>query len=282
MKELIFADGRKVNIQSVTEAEGVMHIRMILITAEEIKALFGDEFATSRMVLTKNYQEKEVYENYTDLKYIKEETGGIWEVEIQQTQADNNTRIERLEEKTKKQEETLKSQQESIKEQEKEIGKIKENMGVTPELQAAIAVAKYNAQSFPDQVALEAKVLYETFDQLVEQKFTAKEKGYKFRDGDDLYKTAQDNVTFQAQYRPGSGTESLYTHIDEAHSGTLEDPIPAKANMEYEYGKYYIEKGTIYLCKRGGVEDPESMYGEKITLQYLPSQLIGQYFEIVK
>lgn len=110
--------------------------------------------------------------------------------------------------------------------------------------------------------------------------YTAKEQGYRFRDGDDLYKTAQDNVTFQAQYRPGTGTESLYTHIDEAHAGTLKDPIPAVANMEYEYGKYYSEGEQIYLCKRGGVPDPESMYGQKVTLQYLPSQLVGQYFEI--
>ena len=52
-------------------------------------------------------------------------------------------------------------------------------------------------------------------------------------------------------------------------------------NMEYEYGKYYSEGDAIYICKRGGVEDPESMYGQKVTLQYLPSALVGQYFEQV-
>lgn len=133
-----------------------------------------------------------------------------------------------------------------------------------------------------DEQALTVKGLYPTFDELVELKYTAKKQGYRFRDGDDLYKTAQDNVTFQAQYRPGEGTESLYTRIDETHAGTLEDPIPAKANMEYEYGKYYVEDGVIYLCKRGGVENPEEMYGQKVTLQYLPSALIGQYFEVVE
>lgn len=132
-----------------------------------------------------------------------------------------------------------------------------------------------------DEQALTVKGLYPTFDELAAVGYTAEKQGYRFRDGDDLYKTAQDNVTFQAQYRPGSGTESLYTHIDEAHAGTPEDPIPAVANMEYEYGKYYSEGDVVYLCKRGGVSDPESMYGEKVTLQYLPSQLVGQYFEIV-
>ncbi len=133
-----------------------------------------------------------------------------------------------------------------------------------------------------DSQAVTVKDLYPTFDELVAAGYTAKEQGYRFRDGDDLYKTAQDNVTFQTQYRPGTGTESLYTRIDEGHAGTLEDPIPAVANMEYEYGKYYSEGDQIYLCKRGGVADPESMYGEKITLQYVPSQLIGQYFELVE
>lgn len=97
MKELIFADGRKTEIQSVSAAGGVMHIRMILTTAEQIKALFGDSFATSLMTLRESNVDKEHYENYTDLKWIKEETGGIWEVELCQTEADTNTRLTDLE-----------------------------------------------------------------------------------------------------------------------------------------------------------------------------------------
>lgn len=171
--------------------------------------------------------------------------------------------------------------------QTEEIAEIKEKMesgsfGVDQALiTASVVVARANAQALPDAQALEAKALYDTFDDLVKLKYTAEKQGFKFRNGDDLWKTAQDNVTFQAQYRPGQGTESLYTHIDEAHAGTQEDPIPAKANMEYEYGKYYSEGDAIYICKRGGVEDPESMYGQKVTLQYLPSALVGQYFEQV-
>lgn len=48
------------------------------------------------------------------------------------------------------------------------------------------------------------------------------------------------------------------------------------------YGKYYVEDDAIYICKRGGVENPEEIYGQKVTLQYPPSQLVGQYFEVVK
>lgn len=175
-------------------------------------------------------------------------------------------------------------------EQAQDIADLKEQVaaggaGVDQELFAATAVvARANAQALSDEQALEAKVLYPTFDELVDMRYTAEKDGFKFRDGDDLWKTAQDNVTFQAQYRPGTGTESLYTHIDEAHAGTLDDPIPAKANMEYEYGKYYVEDGVIYLCKRGGLpdEEAEAMYGQKVTLQYLPSALINQYFVAVE
>lgn len=168
--------------------------------------------------------------------------------------------------------------------QTEEIAEIKEKMesgsfGVDQALiTASVVVARANAQALPDAQALEAKALYDTFDELVKLKYTAEKQGFKFRDGDDLYKTAQDNVTFQAQYRPGQGTESLYTHIDEAHAGTQEDPIPAKANMEYEYGKCYLEGDDIYLCKRGGIDNPEELYGQKVTLQYLPSDMVGQYF----
>lgn len=173
-------------------------------------------------------------------------------------------------------------------EQAAEIEQMKEQIaegsGVDQELLSATAVvARANAQALSDQEALSAKILYDTFDDFVKEGYTAEKQGFKFRDGDDLWKTAQDNVTFQAQYRPGEGTESLYTHIDESHAGTQDDPIPAKANMEYEYGKYYSEGDVIYLCKRGGIpeEDAVAMYGEKVTLQYLPSALVGQYFEVV-
>lgn len=168
-----------------------------------------------------------------------------------------------------------------------EIKKLAEEggMGIDAELFAATtAVARVSAQGLTDVQALEAKVLYPTFEELAKKNYIAEKKGYIFRDGEDLWKTAQDNVKFEEQYKPGTGTESLYTHIDEAHAGTIEDPIPAKVNMEYEYGKYYSEDGTIYLCKRGGIPDDqaEEMYGEKETLQYLPSALVGQYFIVAK
>lgn len=274
MKKLVFNDSRQMEVQSVTEVgAGILHVRMILVTAESLKALFADMFATQKMTYFENQQQVAVYENYTEFKYIKEETGGIFEVEMRQTAADTDTRIKELETASESQAKDI----EQLKKDVEEGG-----AGVDQTLLAAsLVVAKANAQALPDAQALEAKALYDTFDDLVKAKYTAEKQGFKFRDGDDLYKTAQDNVTFQAQYRPGKGTESLYTHIDEAHAGTQEDPIPAKANMEYEYGKYYSEGDAIYICERGGVPNPEEMYGQKVVLQYLPSALIGQYFRLV-
>ena len=70
----------------------------------------------------------------------------------------------------------------------------------------------------------------------------------------------------------------LWAVVDITHAGTAEDPIPAARGMEYEYGKIYLdpEDGKRYLCKRTGEAE-----GGKITLHYLPHELIGQYFEEV-
>lgn len=55
------------------------------------------------------------------------------------------------------------------------------------------------------------------------------------------------------------------------HSGTMDDPIPAVRNMEYFNGKYYLEAGALYRC----IRDSE------MPLNYLPSELVGNYFEAV-
>lgn len=93
---------------------------------------------------------------------------------------------------------------------------------------------------------------------------------------DRLYKCVQPHTT-QADWTPDK-TPAMWAVIDIAHAGTQDDPIPAAAGMEYEYGKYYSDpdNSKIYLCKRIGEAD-----GGKIVLHYLPHELIGQYFEEV-
>lgn len=107
------------------------------------------------------------------------------------------------------------------------------------------------AQLLPDADALAAKTLYPRWEKLVELgTVQTDEAGYKFLYGEDLYKCQNPNPTFQSDWVPGVGTESLYTRIDETHAGTLEDPIPYDGNMELVEGSYYSQTGVVYLCTR--------------------------------
>lgn len=71
---------------------------------------------------------------------------------------------------------------------------------------------------------------------------TAYEAGDRLVYNGDLYKVLQAH-TAQETWLPGTGTESLYTRIDEKHDGTKYDPIPYSGNMTLEAGKYYIQSG---------------------------------------
>ena len=92
---------------------------------------------------------------------------------------------------------------------------------------------------------------------------------------DKLYKVVQAHTT-QEDWTPDA-TPAMWVVVDETHAGTLDDPIPAERGMEYEYGKYYLdgEDGNLYLCQRTG-----EAAGGTIVLQYLPHELVGQYFDL--
>lgn len=142
---------------------------------------------------------------------------------------------------------------------------------------ASFIVAKKQAQSLTDQEALQVKSLYDEWADLVKESYVAQETGFKFahtKDGvTDLYKTMQANFTFQGQWEPGAvGTESLYSHIDEAHAGTEEDPIPYKKNMEIFNGKYYTYSDVLYRCTRDS----------GIPLQHGLGELVGLYVVVAE
>ena len=90
---------------------------------------------------------------------------------------------------------------------------------------------------------------------------------------DRLYKVVSDHTT-QADWTPDA-VPALYTVIDVTHAGTRDDPIPAERGMEYVYGLYYLdsEDSKLYLCQRTG-----ETAGGTVVLQYLPHELVGQYF----
>lgn len=81
--------------------------------------------------------------------------------------------------------------------------------------------------------------------------------------------------TTQENWPPHS-TPAMWTIINVDHAGTQDDPIPAARGMEYTYGLYYKdpEDTKLYKCERIG-----EAAGGKIVLQYLPHELVGQYFK---
>ena len=89
-----------------------------------------------------------------------------------------------------------------------------------------------------------------------------------------LYKVIQAHTT-QADWTPDV-TPALWAVVgDPGQAGTIDDPITAARGMEYTYGLYYLdpEDGRTYLCSRIGEAE-----GGKVVLQYLPHELIGNYF----
>lgn len=108
-------------------------------------------------------------------------------------------------------------------------------------------IAAAAIETFDDAKALENKELYISFDKLIGLTVPV---GYKFTYEDKLYKTRQDNLLIQEQYKPSIDTASLYEEINEVNQGTLEDPIPYNNNMELFEGLYYIQNEVIYKCTR--------------------------------
>lgn len=150
-----------------------------------------------------------------------------------------------------------------------------------PEVQAevqaaAVMVAQIQAQSLPDAQAVAVKAIYPVWSSDSVQYAV----DYKVLHEDILYKCISAH-TSQESWAPGVAP-SLWTAIESGeHAGTLEDPIPVPetvqtAGMEYEKGKYYSEGGTVYLMDRQGMDE-----GDKVTLYFPPSELIGQYFSLV-
>lgn len=125
-----------------------------------------------------------------------------------------------------------------------------------------------NAVERSDLDALAVKGIYPAWESLIGQ--TVDKAGYKFTYGDKLYKTIPESHTFQSDWIPGNGTESLYTVIDEGHAGTLDDPIPYGGNMELTEGLYYTQDGIVYLCTRST--------GQPV--YHALSELVGLYVEV--
>lgn len=127
------------------------------------------------------------------------------------------------------------------------------------------------AQSLSDTDGLKAKALYPRWEALVKKGNVTAEAGYRFTHNGDLYKCVNANPTFQSDWVPGVGTAALYVRIDEAHAGTMADPIPYDGNMELKAGLYYNQSGVTYLCNRNTGQPVYNSLAE----------LVGLYVETV-
>lgn len=118
------------------------------------------------------------------------------------------------------------------------------------EVHALLIPQQINTLAVDDNTALRMKDFYPAFEDVIGQ--TVKQ-GFKFTYDGKLWKTEQAELTIQAHYAPGTGTESLYSEVCETHAGTLEDPIPYDGNMALTNGLYYMQNWVIYLCTRDTV-----------------------------
>ena len=119
------------------------------------------------------------------------------------------------------------------------------------EVSRMIITQQINSLAVDDNTALRMAEFYPEWKDLIGT--TVDKAGFKFTHKGQLYKTIPEQHSFQADWVPGEGTESLYVRIDESHAGTLTDPIPYSGNMALEAGKYYSQNGLVYLCTRDTV-----------------------------
>lgn len=118
-----------------------------------------------------------------------------------------------------------------------------------------------------DQVALEYIELYPDFKLSYGKTLTV---GQYIQDEGKLFKVIQEHECGE-HWKP-EDSPTLFQAIEPEHEGTVEDPIPARLNMIYEEGLYYISKDIIYKCIRNS----------EIALQQLPEELVEVYFEVVE
>lgn len=134
------------------------------------------------------------------------------------------------------------------------------------EVGAMLIKQQINALTVDDQTALRMIAFYPDWE--TDKAYAA---GDKLVSGGKLWKVLQAH-TSQSTWVPGAtGTESLYTQIDEEHDGTKYDPIPYNGNMELKNGLYYSQGGVLYHCTR---DTGNPVYNAL-------SELVGLYVEVV-
>ena len=95
----------------------------------------------------------------------------------------------------------------------------------------------------------------------------------RVRDGGNLYR-CYNAISANPTWRP-SVTPAHWERVTVGEDGTIDNPITAAAGMRYYKDLYYADGSKTYKCIR------DDSNGQGTILQYLPSQLVGIYFEEV-
>ena len=141
----------------------------------------------------------------------------------------------------------------ALEELSREVADLKAQSGESGPVLAAASAFALVATNIPDEQALAMTGLFPMWEQLL----AAGEKieyGRILQEGEQLYRVVQEAGVVPQEHQPPSaeGMLAVYRPIDEAHAGTLEDPIPWVYGMDCYAGKYYLYNEKTYLVAEGG------------------------------
>lgn len=236
--KIIFNDASELSVQQVAESENYLQV-LSLEDQATLRAYFEDNLKVKKITVQERDQTVGEHEGYTELRSIAWTPGDIYVVTMYKPE------------------------------------KVPETQ--TAMVNAAVAVAQIQAQTFSDDQALTVKEIYPEWD----PNGVHYKNDYKVLHEDILYKCINEH-TSQESWVPGVAPSLWSAVASGEQAGTKEDPIPVPdtvttAGMEYEKGKYYSDGGILYIMDRQGLD-----VGDKITLYFPPSVLVGQYFSLAE
>ena len=125
------------------------------------------------------------------------------------------------------------------------------------------------AALLPDEQALESIELFPAWEPIA---YTV---GDRCRYNGKLYKCYNAITGDNPTWTPDVTAAHWEVVAKPEEEGTLNNPIAAEVGMRYYKDKYYLDGGKIYRCIR------DDSNGQGTILYYVPSQLVGIYFEEV-
>lgn len=134
----------------------------------------------------------------------------------------------------------------------------------TEEVSRMVITQQINTLDVDDNTALRMREFYPEWKPGLECAV-----GFKTQRNGRLWKCIQAHTT-QTGWEPENAA-SLWTEINETHSGTEDDPIPYNGNMELMDGLCYYQDYVLYRCIRSSGQP----------LHHALADLVGLYVEAV-